>query len=337
MRIINRDINAWGSTAAAAAEPQIKESALETVFANSGIAEETTEMQGIDCQDELAEAEEVEEAEDIEVTEETTEMQELVWMDSLEIETEEDDLVEKIVDSKEAEAMEEAVKTFTYSEEEVTSVDGKYRLEMVETFSPETMITSGIQLFLRDKSTGDLKIGCDGCLKLDKDKIQNADNHSVMYILKKFDVEFSDDSIQLAWAKARELLNSGKMAKAITSSSLTILEAFEEVVAEVYRRTLNPDYNIMKTGKPVYIVKQDLVWIETTKMAEVLEVVGSGYKPATFCKRLAVAGAANGFKYIEKTSHGYATNTNGNVRYYILKIPKEIQDKIQITEVNENA
>lgn len=40
-RRINRDIMVRGSAAAAAVEPQIKESALETVFANSGIAEET--------------------------------------------------------------------------------------------------------------------------------------------------------------------------------------------------------------------------------------------------------------------------------------------------------
>lgn len=271
--------------------------------------EETTEMQGLDCQDELAEAEE----------------------------TEEDDLEEETVDSEEAEVTEETVKTFTYSEKEVTSEDGKFTLEMVETFSPETMITSGIQLFLRDKSTGDLKIGCDGCLKLDRDKIQNADNHTVMYIMKKFEVEFSDDSIELAWEKARELLNSGKMAKAVTSNSCTILQAYEEVIAEVHRRRLNPDINILKSGKPVYVVKEDEVWIETMKMAEILDSVGSGFKPATFCKRLAVAGAANGFKYIERTSHGYATNTAGNARYYKLKIPKEIQDKLQLSEVNENA
>ena len=80
MRKINRDTLVEGS-AAAAVEPQIKESALETVFANSGIAEETTEIEnetieettemlGLDCQDEVeTEAEE----DGLDITEETVE------------------------------------------------------------------------------------------------------------------------------------------------------------------------------------------------------------------------------------------------------------------------
>lgn len=288
--------------------------------------------------------EEVEQVTTASQDEETTIMEETkvedsalatVFRNCAKVESAEGEEVKAVVED-EVETVDEA-DAFNYGNQEITSVDGEYVLEMVATVSPETMINSGVQLFLREKSTGRLMIGSDAGLKLDKKQIQDSVNHGVMYILKRFDVEFSEDSIIMAWKKARELLNNGKMTKAMESNSVTILDAYEGVVEEVYRRKSVPEYDITKLGKPVYIIKENEIMIETTKMAEILESTASGFKPATFCKRLAVAGAVDGFKYIERTSHGYARNTKNNVRYYILKVPKAIKEKLEIKGGECNA
>lgn len=305
--------------------PKVEDSALATVFGNCAKVEDGTVEQSQSSVAEITE----------DVAEETVEAEESTAL--TEMVDNADEVIDSVLENIVAEITEDGETTdnikveqseFSYVNKEITSANGQYILEMVNTLTPETMLSSGVQFFLRDKLTGELLIGSESNLKLERDKILNSDNHTVMNVIKKYDIEFTEESIELAWTKARELLNTGKMVKVGTSSSLTILEAYRAVVIEILRRKHKNVDDTNKKGESDYLTENDELWIKTTKLAEILDYVDAGFKPATFCKRLAIAGGINGFDYITPTGHGYATNTNSNVRYYVLKIPKEFYEEL---------
>lgn len=217
---------------------------------------------------------------------------------------------------------------FSYVNEEILSVDGRYVLEMVDTVVPENMVSAGIQLFLRDKETGELMIGNDNNLTIRRNDILNSDTYMVMNVIKKYDVSFSEDTIIKAWNKARELLHSGKMKKVGTSSSMTILEAYKAVVMEIIRRKNNNTDNTGKMGVDDYVFNGREACIKTTELSNVLDIMETGYKPNTFNKRLYLASAVNNFDYIKPTGHGFAKNTNQNVRYYKYNIPQDFYEEL---------
>lgn len=329
-RIINREEVEQVTTASQDEETTImevekdEESTLATVFENCAKVED------YDVESQNANEESTED-----VAEETVEAEESTAL--TEMVDNADEVIDSVLENIVAEIIEDGENTdnikveqseFSYANKEITSANGQYILEMVNTLTPETMLSSGVQFFLREKLTGELLIGSECNLKIDRDKILNSDNHTVMNVIKKYDIGFTQKAIEMAWEKAKELLNTGKMIKVGTSSSLTILEAYRAVVIEVLRRKSKNTEELNQKGKSEYLTENDELWIKTTKLAEILDYVDAGFKPATFCKRLAIAGGINGFDYITPTGHGYATNTNSNVRYYVLKIPKEFYEEL---------
>lgn len=199
-----------------------------------------------------------------------------------------------------------------------------YRLEMVPVYNADNMVVEKCKLFLVNEADNVPMIGAGTEIQVGKEKIMTAEDYNVLYMIKKFVINFEENDIKLAFERARKFLETSRSMLAL-NNSLNIIDAYREVVRRAIKMSKSEDN--ATDGKNTegrrckYDPENKMVSIRDSYMKEIME--DTGYTPVTFCKKLCLAGVSLGVSFLKCSKGRYAYNETGNQRFYKLYVVDE--------------
>ena len=210
----------------------------------------------------------------------------------------------------------------------VLCVRDNFALVMMPIYCQETKVMEGCKFYLEDIATGIPQIGVGREIRMEKDKIMGADNHSVMSSVNRFIINFSDDDLKLAFERAKIFLENAKSMVGV-SNSMNIIDAYREVISyAIEKASQEESAKVLEVDRKCkYNKKENIVAINDRYFKELVEEIGIGYTPVVFCKKLTMVEAHFGQKLILHNGGRYARNTVGNRRFYNFYIVEEIMGK----------
>lgn len=204
-------------------------------------------------------------------------------------------------------------------------VRDNFALVMMPIYCQESKLMEGCKFYLEDIVTGIPQIGASNEIRMEKDKIMGADNHSVMSSVNRFIINFSDDDLKLAFERAKIFLENAKNMVGV-SSSMNIIDAYREVIKFALEKAAQEEAaKVMDVDRKCkYIKKEDIVAISDKYFKELIEEIGIGYTPVVFCKKLTMVEAHYNQKLMLHNGGRYARNTGSNKRFYNFYIVTEL-------------
>lgn len=220
--------------------------------------------------------------------------------------------------------------------------NGGYYVTMQIVVEEETLKVEGCKFYLTNAQTMLPCIGSSSELKLTKQKIMSAVDHSVMNILNQFDVNFSEDNRKLAFERAKEFIEVGEK-RTMYNRGQDIMSAYVDLMnyAKKEAKREDKDVTIPEDRKNYKIeVKdgQEIVCILAEHMQQALDDIDVGYTKAIFCKKLQMVSAHYGKTFVIKgRKTGYGCNTTNNIRYYKFNVVDEVIKLYESKDKEEKA
>lgn len=206
-----------------------------------------------------------------------------------------------------------------------------YRLEMVPVYNADNMVVEKCKMFLVDEADNVPMIGAGAEVQVGKEKIMGADDFCVLYVIKKFVINFEETDIELAFERARKFLETSRSMVAL-NNSLNIIDAYREVVRRAIKMSKSEDNTTDSKNTEGRQCKYDpenrIVSVRDTYMKKIME--DTGYTPVTFCKKLRLAEASMGVNFLKCSKGRYAYNETGNQRFYKLYVVDEYMEESEV-------
>ena len=204
-------------------------------------------------------------------------------------------------------------------------VKDTYKLYMMPVMDSTTMIIEGCKFYLENE--GRLMIGAEHELSISKDMLIKATDHTVLSILNKYALNFTEDDLKRAFERARMFVEK-MIDMASHSSSLNIQETYAEVIRYARDKAAEEKYNKgLIESKCRYNPKERIVSIRDSFLQTVLDEIESGYTKIIFCKKLALLAQHYGKELMISNKGRYTFNETGNVRWYKLRVVDEWLDE----------
>lgn len=206
-----------------------------------------------------------------------------------------------------------------------------YRLEMVPVYNADNMVVEKCKLFLVNEAHNVPMIGAGAEVQVGKEKIMDADDYNVLYVIKKFVINFEENDIKLAFERATKFLETSRSMVAL-NNSLNIIDAYREVVRRAIKMSKSEDNATDSKNTEGRQCKYDpenrIVSVRDTYMKKIME--DTGYTPVTFCKKLRLAEVSMGVNFLKCSKGRYAYNETGNQRFYKLYVVDEYMEESEV-------
>lgn len=206
-----------------------------------------------------------------------------------------------------------------------------YRLEMIPVYNADNMVVEKCKMFLVNEADNVPMIGAGAEVQIGKEKIMGADDFCVLYVIKKFVINFEDNDIKLAFERARKFLETSRSMVAL-NNSLNIIDAYREVVRRAIKMSKSEDNATDSKNTEGRQCKYDpenkIVSVRDTYMKKIME--DTGYTPVTFCKKLRLAEVSMGVNFLKCSKGRYAYNETGNQRFYKLYVVDEYMEESEV-------
>lgn len=206
-----------------------------------------------------------------------------------------------------------------------------YRLEMIPVYNADNMVVEKCKMFLVNEADNVPMIGAGAEVQIGKEKIMGADDFCVLYVIKKFVINFEDNDIKLAFERARKFLETSRSMVAL-NNSLNIIDAYREVVRRAIKMSKSEDNATDSKNTEGRQCKYDpenrIVSVRDTCMKKIME--DTGYTPVTFCKKLRLAEVSMGVNFLKCSKGRYAYNETGNQRFYKLYVVDEYMEESEV-------
>lgn len=206
-----------------------------------------------------------------------------------------------------------------------------YRLEMIPVYNADNMVVEKCKMFLVNEADNVPMIGAGAEVQIGKEKIMGADDFCVLYVIKKFVINFEDNDIKLAFERARKFLETSRSMVAL-NNSLNIIDAYREVVRRTIKMSKSEDNATDSKNTEGRQCKYDpenrIVSVRDTCMKKIME--DTGYTPVTFCKKLRLAEVSMGVNFLKCSKGRYAYNETGNQRFYKLYVVDEYMEESEV-------
>ena len=206
-----------------------------------------------------------------------------------------------------------------------------YRLEMVPVYNADNMVVEKCKLFLVNEAYNVPMIGAGAEVQVGKEKIMGADDYNVLYVIKKFVINFEENDIKLAFERATKFLKASRSMVAL-NNSLNIIDAYREVVRRAIKMFKSEDNATDSKNTEGRQCKYDpenrIVSVRDTYMKKIME--DTGYTPVTFCKKLRLAEVSMGVNFLKCSKGRYAYNETGNQRFYKLYVVDEYMEESEV-------
>lgn len=206
-----------------------------------------------------------------------------------------------------------------------------YRLEMVPVYNADNMVVEKCKLFLVNEAHNVPMIGAGAEVQVGKEKIMDADDYNVLYVIKKFVINFEENDIKLAFERATKFLETSRSIVAL-NNSLNIIDAYREVVRRAIKMSKSEDNATDSKNTEGRQCKYDpenrIVSVRDTYMKKIME--DTGYTPVTFCKKLRLAEVSMGVNFLKCSKGRYAYNETGNQRFYKLYVVDEYMEESEV-------
>lgn len=196
---------------------------------------------------------------------------------------------------------------------------GRYSLNMMGVVDRTTKQMKGYKLFLSD-DTGMIYIGSGDELQISKERLIKAGNSSVLKVVNKFQVNFSENSLKTAFERAKEFAEISEQASC-NDLEKNVTEVYQELVKYVISYT-----KIKKHEEELdiqYDPEANVVSIRDKEMQRLLDSIDPSYTKVKFCKKLVLIEDCIDEKIIVRNrvgNKGYGYNTTGNKMYYKFRV-----------------
>ena len=229
-----------------------------------------------------------------------------------------------------------------------------YFLNMQLCVDTASLRSDGCRMYLSKVDTGEVYLSENAEIKVSREKILMAVDHSVMNVISNFIVNFTEDDKKVAFERAKKYLEIASNATDISSSrgilnilkdvvAFTMNAAVEEetsgisegIVNELYLCVLHPnliEYTAATKSQNAdtkcvyYKYKVDIdagtIAVIADHFQKVLDAVDAGCTKTVFCKKLRILEAHYGKKIIisNRNGSGFGFNDTNNRRYYKFRI-----------------
>lgn len=203
-----------------------------------------------------------------------------------------------------------------------------YRLMMLPIYNNATLVMEKCKLFLVNANTNIPYIGAEEELQIAKEKIMTATDHTVFNIIKRYTVNFTEDDIKLAFARAKIFLETSTKMLAV-NSSLNIIDAYRVVVSKGRQKAKAEENAMDSKGSEgrlyIYDAQEKIVKIRDKCMKEILE--DTGFNRASFCRKIQITEVSTGYTILRHQKGRNGFNETGNLRYYELYLIDELMEE----------
>jgi ssDNA-specific exonuclease RecJ len=192
-----------------------------------------------------------------------------------------------------------------------------------------TMQNEGCRIYLVNTITKTRYIGAENEIRIAKETILNARNYEIMYPIKRFNIEISEDQLKQAFDRAKEFLEKSKKPL-FDDTTATIGEAYVRVVEyalQCAKAEADSEDIIQEKRKFIYNKKEKTIMIYTGIFNDMLKHLDLNYTQKIFNRKLKMLETDMGVQLIytnRSEGKGYGWNTTGNVRYYKYALNEEL-------------
>ena len=194
-----------------------------------------------------------------------------------------------------------------------------YRCEMQLSVKAENKINGDVMIYLVNMKNGEIHLGNNGAMKIDKEKIMNADNYEVFNCLNKFDIAIKESDKSKAFERAQEFIEVSR-SRVKEHNSMTVTEAYRSLTKLVITKAQIEENNsgiIMENRNYKYDAKAGTAQVRIGKLQETLDECNTSYKRREFCKMVKLMERSMGTKIIlSNKSGGYGFNDSNNVTWF---------------------
>lgn len=196
------------------------------------------------------------------------------------------------------------------TEEVIKTEDGSIFLQvMVDAASG---IVTGCQYYRVDEN-GVPMLSSDTLVKISKSRIESSIDHTILYILRNFNLKITEDNIKEAFDKSKEMIRD-QSRRTVTGGS-DIVEIYREMMRLAISEA-NAETEVKGIQERHFVLTADYIAIRTNWLEKVLEMI-EPVNRKRFLYNLSIIETQMKTKIIiSNRTGGYAYNSTGNVRYY---------------------
>lgn len=197
----------------------------------------------------------------------------------------------------------------------------EYFLNMQLCVDTASLRSDGCRMYLSKVDTGEVYLSENAEIKVSREKILMAVDHSVMNVISNFIVNFTEDDKKVAFERAKKYLEIASNATDI-SSSRGILNILKDVVAFTMNAAVEEETSGISEGKYKVDIDAGTIAVIADHFQKVLDAVDAGCTKTVFCKKLRILEAHYGKKIIisNRNGSGFGFNDTNNRRYYKFRI-----------------
>jgi hypothetical protein len=205
----------------------------------------------------------------------------------------------------------------------------EYSIRMMCITNKTTMQNEGCKIYLVNTITKTRYIGAENEIRIAKETILNARGYEIMYPIKRFNIEISEDQLKQAFDRAKEFLEKSKKPL-FDDTTVTIGEAYVRVVEyalQCAKAEADCKDIIQEKRKFIYNKKEKTIMIYTGIFNDILRDLDLNYTQKIFNRKLKMLETDMGVQLIytnRSEGKGYGWNTTGNIRYYKYALNEEL-------------
>lgn len=173
-------------------------------------------------------------------------------------------------------------------------------------------IVTGCQYYRVDEN-GVPMLSSDTLVKISKSRIESSIDHTILYILRNFNLKITEDNIKEAFDKSKEMIRD-QSRRTVTGGS-DIVEIYREMMRLAISEA-NAETEVKGIQERHFVLTADYIAIRTNWLEKVLEMI-EPVNRKRFLYNLSIIETHMKTKIIiSNRTGGYAYNSTGNVRYY---------------------